>query len=105
MILSYTYSATLLRGIRIMAITTVQDLRAHLQWAIQVELTTIPTYLYAMYSIKEGGSEAAAVFKGVVVEEMLHVGPGVEPARGGRRATSILPQGHFPQLSGPRAPP
>ena len=34
-----------------MALTTIQDLRNHLQWAIQVDLTTIPTYHYAMYSI------------------------------------------------------
>ncbi|MDP6454931.1 MAG: ferritin-like domain-containing protein [SAR202 cluster bacterium] len=34
-----------------MALTTVQDLRTHLQWAAQVELTTIPTYLYAMYPV------------------------------------------------------
>ncbi len=56
-----------------MALTTIQDLRNHLQWAIQVELTTIPTYLYAMYSIKNQASESANVFRGVVIEEMLHI--------------------------------
>lgn len=56
-----------------MAISTVEDLREHLQWAIQVELTTIPPYLYAMYSIKDSGSEAAEIFLNVVIEEMLHV--------------------------------
>ncbi len=55
------------------ALTTVQDLRTHLQWAIQIELTTIPTYLYAMYSIKDQASESANVFRGVVTEEMLHL--------------------------------
>lgn len=44
-----------------MALTTIQDLRNHLQWAIQVELTTVPTYLYAMYSIKNQASESANV--------------------------------------------
>ena len=56
-----------------MALTTIKDLRTHLQWAIQVEFTTIPTYLYAMFSIKNQASESANVFRSVVVEEMLHV--------------------------------
>ena len=56
-----------------MAINTIADLRTHLQWAIQVELTTIPTYLYALYSIKDRRSQAANVFRGIVIEEMLHV--------------------------------
>ena len=56
-----------------MALTTIQDLRTHLQWAIQVELSTVPTYLYAMYSIKDQASESAKVFRSVVIEEMLHL--------------------------------
>jgi len=56
-----------------MSLTSVKDLKTHLQWAIQVELTTIPTYLYAMYSIRDQASESANVFRSVVVEEMLHV--------------------------------
>ena len=56
-----------------MALKTLQDLRTHLQWAIQIELTTIPTYLYAMYSIKSQASESANLFLNVVIEEMLHV--------------------------------
>ena len=56
-----------------MAINTVADLRTHLQWAIRVELTTIPTYLYAFYSIKDSRSAAAIVFREIVIEEMLHV--------------------------------
>ena len=55
------------------SLSTIQDLRTHLQWAVQVELTTIPTYLYAMYSIKDPSSESAEVFRSVVIEEMLHV--------------------------------
>ena len=56
-----------------MAINTIANLRTHLQWAIQVELTTIPTYLYALFSIKDRRSQAANVFRGIVIEEMLHV--------------------------------
>ena len=56
-----------------MALTTTQDLRTHLQWAIQIELSTVPTYLYAMYSIKDHASESANLFRSVVIEEMLHL--------------------------------
>jgi hypothetical protein len=56
-----------------MALNTTEDLKTHLQWAVQVEFSTIPTYLYAMYSIKNQGSESANVFRSVVIEEMLHL--------------------------------
>lgn len=55
-----------------MPIRTVDDLRDHLLLAIEVELSTIPPYLYAMYSIEDQESEAALLIRSVVVEEMLH---------------------------------
>ena len=55
-----------------MPIATLEDLRQHLALAIQVELTTVPPYLYAMYSIEDQSSEAARLIKSVVAEEMLH---------------------------------
>ncbi|WP_336360296.1 ferritin-like domain-containing protein [Haladaptatus sp. ZSTT2] len=55
-----------------MVIDTRQSLQEHLQWAIQVELSTIPTYLYAMYSIDDRGSDPYILIRSVVVEEMLH---------------------------------
>ncbi len=55
-----------------MTIPSVEDLRRHLELAIQVELSTVPPYLYAMYSIEDQGSEAALLIRSVVVEEMLH---------------------------------
>ena len=55
-----------------MPITTPEELRQHLALAIQVELTTVPPYLYAMYSIEDQASEAARLIKSVVAEEMLH---------------------------------
>ena len=55
-----------------MPIQTVPDLREHLELAIRVELSTIPLYLYAMYSIEEQGSEAALLIRSIVTEEMLH---------------------------------
>jgi len=55
-----------------MAIETPESLRAHLQLAIQVELSTIPTYLYAMYSIADDASVPYRLIRSVAVEEMLH---------------------------------
>jgi len=57
-----------------MAITSVESLRRHLQWAIEVEHVTLPPYLCALYSIKEGhNQEAAEVVHSVFMEEMLHL--------------------------------
>ncbi len=55
-----------------MPITTPQELRDHLELAVAVELSTVPPYLYAMYSIEDPSSEAALLIRSVVAEEMLH---------------------------------
>ena len=56
------------------AIDDVESLRKHLQTAIELEHATIPTYLCALYSIKDGHNrEAAELIQGVVMEEMLHM--------------------------------
>lgn len=55
-----------------MPIRSVEDLRRHLTLAMKVELTTVPPYLFAMYSIEDQSSEAARLIKSVVAEEMLH---------------------------------
>jgi hypothetical protein len=55
-----------------MPIDTVEDLRDHLELAITVELSTIPPYLYAMYSLADPASEAALLIRSIVAEEMLH---------------------------------
>src|SRR3954465_2835881 len=55
-------------------ITTVEDLRTHLQWAIELEHATIPPYLCALYSLDAARNPAAAeVVQSVFVEEMLHL--------------------------------
>jgi len=55
-------------------ISSVENLREHLQWAIELEHSTIPPYLYALYSIEPGHNpEAVEVLSSVVVEEMLHL--------------------------------
>ena len=51
----------------------VEDLKKLLQTAIELELSTIPPYLCALYSIPEGKNlDAANVIRSVVMEEMLH---------------------------------
>lgn len=55
-----------------MAIDTVIDLRRHLLWALRVELSLVPVYLYAAYSIKDPRSTAARLIISVAAEEMLH---------------------------------
>lgn len=56
-----------------MTIETPRELQARLQSAIEVELSTIPPYLYAMYSIEDTTSESYRLIRSVVVEEMLHL--------------------------------
>lgn len=55
-------------------IKTIESLKKHLQVAIELEHSTIPPYLCALYSIKEGTNiEASKIIRSVVVEEMLHM--------------------------------
>lgn len=44
-----------------------------LQWAVELEFTTIPPYLYALWSIKDQDHEVANMIGGIVMEEMLHM--------------------------------
>jgi hypothetical protein len=55
-------------------ITTVESLREHLQWAIELEHATLPSYLCALYSLDRDRNPAAVeVITSVFVEEMLHL--------------------------------
>jgi hypothetical protein len=55
-------------------ITTLESLREHLQWAIELEHFTLPPYLCALYSLDAGRNpEASEVVASVLVEEMLHL--------------------------------
>ncbi len=56
------------------AISEIDELRGALQTAIELEHSTIPPYLCALYSIRAGhNTEAAALIESVVMEEMLHI--------------------------------
>ena len=56
-----------------MPINSLADLQAHLRTAIEVEHSTIPPYLCALYSIQDRNSDAANIIRSVVVQEMLHM--------------------------------
>lgn len=55
------------------AFVDVDDLREGLQQALELELATIPPYLYALWSIVDRRSRAAQLIVDVVAEEMLHM--------------------------------
>ncbi|MFC0549843.1 ferritin-like protein [Planotetraspora thailandica] len=55
-------------------IDTLDNLREHLQWAIELEHATLPPYLCALYSLDpERNPEAVEVVGSVFIEEMLHL--------------------------------
>lgn len=51
-----------------------QWLRRCLQIAVQLELSTVPPYLYAYWSIKDPAAELADALLGIAWQEMLHMG-------------------------------
>jgi len=55
-------------------ITSLENLREHLQWAIELEHATLPPYLCALYSLDPSRNpDAAEAVGGVFVEEMIHL--------------------------------
>jgi len=55
-------------------INTLESLREHLQWAIELEHFTMPPYLCALYSLDAvRNPEATEVVTSVLLEEMLHM--------------------------------
>jgi hypothetical protein len=54
-------------------IDTIASLQEHLQWAFSVELSTIPPYLTALYTLQDNTTDAARLIRSVVLEEMLHM--------------------------------
>src|SRR5262249_29902476 len=58
----------------LLEITDLESLRATAQLAVELEHATIPTYLCALLSIKQGRNrEVAGLIRSVVIEEMLHM--------------------------------
>ncbi|HEY3562269.1 MAG TPA: ferritin-like protein [Kribbella sp.] len=55
-------------------IDTIDSLHRHLQWAIELEHSTIPPYLCALYSLDPARNpDAAELVSSVFVEEMIHL--------------------------------
>ncbi|CAN7161207.1 ferritin-like protein [Trinickia sp. LjRoot230] len=65
------------------------------QLAIEVEFTTIPPYLSALYSIVDVGSKAYQLLRSVVMEEMFHVN---------QAANLLVGIGGQPRFTGVAAP-
>jgi hypothetical protein len=76
-------------------IDNLDQLREHVQIAIQLEFTTIPAYLSALYSIVDKSSLAYEVLRSIVVEEMFHVN---------QAANLLVGIGGHPRFTGPVAP-
>ena len=87
-------------------------LREALQHAIEVEFFTIPLYLTALYSIKDGyNQEAYEIIRSVVMQEMLHLAqaanlliaiggrPIIDSAQAAPSYPSRLPAGLLPGLN------
>ena len=83
-----------------MTIDTLRSLREHLQTAIEIEWSTIPPYLCALWSLgDEHNRPAATCIRDVVMEEMLHLtlaanvlnALGGEPRLGGHPTVPAYP--------------
>jgi hypothetical protein len=73
---------------------TIEELREHFQTAVELEHSTIPTYMCALYSLDEGINQFAyQAIQSVLMEEMLHMiqSANILTAIGGR-----------PQLNNPK---
>ncbi len=77
----------------------IHDDRKHLQeaaqLALQVEFTTIPAYLQAMYSISDVESSAYQTLRSVVMEEMFHLN---------QAANTVVALGALPCFTGAAVP-
>ncbi|XP_077864710.1 uncharacterized protein LOC144350402 [Saccoglossus kowalevskii] len=55
-------------------LVTLEELHGYLQTALEIELSTIPPYLSALFSIRKGhNNEVSNILRSVVLEEMLHM--------------------------------
>jgi CDGSH-type Zn-finger protein len=59
---------------RLRGIFTLDTLRDHLQWAVELEHATLPPYLTALYSLdRQTNPDAGPAVFSVFIEEMLHL--------------------------------
>lgn len=76
-------------------IDSIDDLRDHLQTAVELEFSTLPPYLTALYSITDNSSYAYQLIRSVALEEMLHFN---------LAANMLLSVGGTPQITGDNCP-
>ncbi|HEY0481122.1 MAG TPA: ferritin-like protein [Kofleriaceae bacterium] len=79
---------------------TIAHLRQHIQYAVDLELWTIPFYMSAMYSIKDRTSSEFQLIQTVVNQEMLHL----QSAANIANAYGFSPAIHAPQYIGTAIP-
>jgi Ferritin-like len=77
------------------AVTDLDSLRATAQLAIEVEFTTVPPYLSALYSLTDASSDAYQALRSVVIEEMFHMN---------QAANLAIGLGGAPRFTGPAVP-
>lgn len=78
----------------------IDHLHQHLQYAVDLELWTIPFYMSAMYSIKDKTTEQYQLIRTVVNQEMLHL----QCAANVCNAFGLSPQITVPQYEGQTVP-
>lgn len=76
-------------------IDSIDDLRDHLQTAVELEFSTLPPYLTALYSITDNSSYAYQLIRSVALEEMLHFN---------LAANMLLSVGGTPKITGDNCP-
>jgi hypothetical protein len=60
--------------VRKLPLVSVEDVREALQYAVEVEHATIPAYMTALYSLKDGTNlQIAAILRDIIIEEMGHM--------------------------------
>jgi hypothetical protein len=79
---------------------TLTHLRQHIQFAVDLELWTIPFYMSAMYSIRDRTSPAFQLIQTVVNQEMLHL----QSAANIANAYGMSPEIRAPQYRGKAIP-
>lgn len=80
---------------------SASDLAVQLQNAIQLEHSTIPPYLTALFSLKPSNQKIANLIYSIVIEEMLHmtIACNILIAIGGQPTINV--KGFIPQYPGP----
>jgi hypothetical protein len=79
---------------------TLEQLHHHLQYAVDLELWTIPFYMSAMYSIVNRAEDAFQLVQSVVHQEMLHV----QLVSNVANAYGLRPRFPAPRYEGTRVP-